>query len=139
MSMSFCCGASMIGAKGTLRHFRTHIHNVPILFCPVCQRIEVHYLIENEYDILAEFAHGDGAAEIDFQDYVEKDPKVLFENCVNNEYEDPLDIVISQIDMALDLLVLAKQIGDAEWESDLKKRLSVLSMRRTKLRQRLTS
>jgi len=129
----------MIGAKGTLRHFRTHIHNVPILFCPVCQRIEVHYLIENEYDILAEFAHGDGAAEIDFQDYVEKDPKVLFENCVNNEYEDPLDIVISQIDMALDLLVLAKQIGDAEWESDLKKRLSVLSMRRTKLRQRLTS
>ncbi|WP_127530662.1 hypothetical protein [Paenibacillus kobensis] len=137
--MSYCCGASMIGAKGTLQHFRTHIHNVPILFCPVCQRIEVHHLIENEYDILAEFAHGDGATEIDFQDYVEKDPKVLFENCVNNEYEDPLDVVMSQIDMALDLLVLAKQIGDAEWEGNLKKRLSVLSTRRTKLRQRLTS
>lgn len=137
--MSYCCGASMIGAKGTLQHFRTHIHNVPILFCPVCQRIEVHHMIESEYEILAEFAHGDGAAEIDFQDYVDRDPRVLYENCVNNENEDPLDIVISQIDMALDLLAVAKQIGDADWECDLKKRLGVLSARRTKLRQRLTS
>ncbi|WP_040711779.1 hypothetical protein [Paenibacillus curdlanolyticus] len=137
--MSFCCGASMIGTKGTLKHFRTHIHNVPILFCPVCQSVEVHHMIENEYEILAEFAHGDGASEIDFQDYVEKDTNLLFENCVNNENEDPLEVVISQIDMALDLLVIAKQIDDTQWSNDLKKRLGVLSARRTKLRQRQTS
>ncbi|HTG68269.1 MAG TPA: hypothetical protein VL921_03340 [Candidatus Udaeobacter sp.] len=137
--MSFCCGASMIGTKGTLKHFRTHIHNVPIMFCPVCHRVDIHYLIENEYEILAEYAHGDGAAEVDFQEYVEQEGKALLENCVNHENEDPMDVVHSQIDMALDLLSFAKQIEDTEWQLVLKKRLGMLNSRRNKLRQRRTS
>ncbi|MCK9859494.1 MULTISPECIES: hypothetical protein [Paenibacillus] len=137
--MSFCCGASMIGTKGTLKHMRTHIHNVPILFCPVCHRVEIHYLIENEYEILAEYAHGDGAAEVDFQDYVEQEGKALYENCVNHENEDPMEVVLSQIDISLDLLTFAKQIGDEAWENELKTRLGMLSGRRNKLRQRRTS
>ncbi|MEI7028122.1 hypothetical protein [Paenibacillus sp. y28] len=135
--MSFCCGASMIGTQGTLKHYRTHIHNVPLLFCPVCHRIEVHYLIEHEYEILAEYAHGDGAHEIDFQEYVDgRENPALYENCVNDESEEPLDIVLNQIDMALDLLSVAKQMADAEWEEQLKKRLSVLSKRKAKLREK---
>lgn len=137
--MSFCCGASMIGTKGTLKHFRTHIHNVPIVFCPVCHRVDIHYLVENEYEILAEYAHGDGAAEVDFQEYVEQEGKALLENCVNHENEDPMDVVHSQIDMALDLLSFAKQIEDTEWQLVLKKRLGMLNNRRNKLRQRRTS
>ncbi|WNQ10335.1 hypothetical protein MJA45_22350 [Paenibacillus aurantius] len=138
--MSFCCGASMIGTKGTLKHIRTHIHNVPILFCPVCHRVEVHHLAQNEYEILAEYAHGDGAPEIDFMEYVESGSgDELFENCVNHENEDPLDIVLSQIDMALDLMTVAKQLQDSEWEGQLKKRLQMLSKRRAKLRQRNTA
>ncbi|KRE46612.1 hypothetical protein [Paenibacillus sp. Soil522] len=137
--MSFCCGASMIGTKGTLKHFRTHIHNVPIMFCPVCHRVDIHYLIENEYEILAEYAHGDCAAEVDFQEYVEQEGKALLENCVNHENEDPMDVVHSQIDMALDLLSFAKQIEDTEWQLVLKKRLGMLNSRRNKLRQRRTS
>lgn len=137
--MSFCCGASMIGTKGTLKHFRTHIHNVPITFCPVCHRVNIHYLIENEYEILAEYAHGDGAAEVDFEEYVEQEGKALLENCVNHENEDPMEVVHSQIDMALDLLSFAKQIEDTEWQLLLKKRLGMLNSRRNKLRQRRTS
>ncbi len=137
--MSFCCGASMIGTKGTLKHFRTRIHNVPILFCPVCHRIEVHYLVENEYEILAEYAHSDGASEVDFQDYVEELQNELYENCVNHEDEDPMHIVQNQIDMALDLLSIAKQLGDSDWEEQLKRRLSILSQRRHKLRQKKAS
>ncbi|TVY09719.1 hypothetical protein [Paenibacillus cremeus] len=135
--MSFCCGASMLGTKGTLKHIRTQIHNVPLLFCPVCHRVEVHHMVENEYEILADYAHGDGAHEVDFAEYVEhRDPNELFENCVNNENEDPLEVVRSQIDMALDLLMVAKEIGDAEWEQQLKKRLNTLSQRRHKLKSK---
>ncbi|MBD2867682.1 hypothetical protein [Paenibacillus arenilitoris] len=137
--MSFCCGASMIGTSGTLKHFRTHIHNVPILFCPVCHRVDIHYQIENEYEILAEYAHGDGASEVDFREFVEVDEKSLLENCVNHESEDPVDVVHSQIDMALDLLSFAKRIEDTEWQLVLKKRLGMLNGRRNKLRQRRTS
>lgn len=134
--MSFCCGASMIGTKGTLKHIRTQIHNVPILFCPVCHRIEVHYMVENEYEILAEYAHGDGASEVDFAEYVDGKDKQLHENCVNHEGEEPLDIVQCQIDMALDLLSVAKSISDSEWEEQIKKRLQTLSARRSKLKNK---
>ncbi|XID93216.1 hypothetical protein ACF3MZ_01365 [Paenibacillaceae bacterium WGS1546] len=136
--MSFCCGASMLGTKGTLKHYRTRIHNVPILFCPVCHRVEVHYMVENEYEILAEYAHGDGASEVDFRDYVDESDKALHENCVNNEEEDPMAVVQNQIDMSLDLLTIAKEIGDREWEQQLKKRLIALSQRRYKLRMKKT-
>lgn len=137
--MSFCCGASMLGTKGTLKQIRTQIHNVPLLFCPVCHRVEVHYMIQNEYEILAEYAHGDDASEVDFEEYVEgKENHKLHENCVNHESEEPMDIVLNQIDMALDLMIVAKQLQDIEWEGQLKKRLEVLSGRRAKLRQKKT-
>lgn len=126
----------MIGTKGTLKHVTTHIHNVPITFCPVCHRIDVHYMAQNEYDILAEYAYSDGAAEVDFEDYVDQDPAALLENCVNHENEEPMEVVRSQIDMALDLLCFAKQIDDKEWQYMLKKRLQVLNSRRNKLLQR---
>ncbi|WP_199615486.1 hypothetical protein [Paenibacillus alkalitolerans] len=135
--MSFCCGASMVGTKGTLRHLRTQIHNVPILFCPVCHRIEVHHLVEDEYEILAEYAHGDGASEVDFDEYSDTQSRdYLFENCVSHENEDPLELVTNQIDMALDLLRVAKQLDDIEWENQLKNRLRVMSSRRDKLRRK---
>jgi hypothetical protein len=137
MAMSFCCGASMIGTKGTLKHLSARIHNVPLLFCPVCHQVDVHYLVEMEYEILAEYAHGDGAAEIDFEEYVEdRHGDALFENCVSSESEDPLELVRNQIDSSLDLLMAAKALKDEEWEAQLKERLSVLSQRRNKLRNR---
>ncbi len=127
----------MIGTRGTLKHMRTRIQNVPLLFCPVCHRVEVHYLIENEYEILAEYAHGDGASEIDFDDFVDlKHTAKLYDNCVNVEDEDPLEVVRTQIDMALDLLPVAKSLSDEEWEEQLKNRLKVLSSRYAKLRNK---
>ncbi|WP_440118030.1 hypothetical protein [Paenibacillus sp. QZ-Y1] len=136
--MSYCCGASMVGTKGTLKHYRTQVHNVPLLFCPVCHRVEVHYKVENEYEILAEYAHGDGASEIDFQDYVTEDEDAIFENCVNRESEDAMVIVQRQIDMSLDLLRLAKEMKDEKWESELKRRLAVMSQRRLKIQHNKT-
>lgn len=127
----------MIGTKGTLKYIRTKIHHVPILFCPVCQRIEVHHLALQEYEILAEFAYGEGADEVDFEEYVDrKEPHEMYANCVNHEEEDPLEVVRSQIDMSLDLLALSKDIGDGEWQDQLRKRLQVLSLRQAKLKKK---
>lgn len=126
----------MLGTKGSLKHYRTQVHNVPLLYCPVCHRVEVHYKVEHEYEILAEYAHSDGMSEIDFQDFVMEDDESIFRNCVNLEDDDPLDLVRSQIDMSLDLLTVAKQIGDTKWEYELKKRLAVMSRRKLKLTQK---
>jgi hypothetical protein len=50
-----------------------------------------------------------------------------------------MEVVLNQIDMALDLLTFSKQLGDGEWESQLKKRLYTLSQRRNKLRRKNVS
>ncbi|EHQ63749.1 hypothetical protein PDENDC454_03505 [Paenibacillus dendritiformis C454] len=123
----------MIGTKGTLQHYRTRIQNVPLLLCPVCHRIEVHFLVENEYEILAEYAQSDGVEEVNFKDYVTTDDSQLFENCINHENDDPLELVRNQIDNALDLLALAKQWKDTQWESQLKRRLALMSRRKAQL------
>jgi hypothetical protein len=135
--MSFCCGASMIGTKGTLKHLHTSIHNVPTLFCPVCKRTEVHYLIRSEFEIVAEYATGDKAPEINFMDYVQgRKTHDLYENCINVEKEDPMNLVENQIDMALDLLTVAKEFADVEWEDQLKFRLKALSRQRETISER---
>lgn len=132
--MSFCCGASMVGATGTFRHLRTYVHNVPMLICPVCHHVEVHSSVGEEYEILVDFAEADGAREVDFSEYI--DPSRLegiFENCISCVNEEPAHIFETQINMALDLLLFAKQLQDKKWEMELKKRLKVLVEKRQKM------
>jgi hypothetical protein len=128
--MSFCCGASMIGALGSMRHLKTQIHNVPILYCPVCNRIDVHPEIEEEYEILSEYAQTDLAPEVDFREYVTGEHvDQIFENCVSFDNGNISSILRNQIDNALDLMSIAKQLHDEEWSEELKRRLNKLSQR----------
>jgi hypothetical protein len=136
--MSYCCGAGMIGSIGSVRHQRTLIRHVPILYCPVCDRIDVHPSVEMEYEILVEYAHGDQAPEVDFSDFVQIDHKEeLFENCTMIDDGGSFgDVLRQQIDMALDLLGVAKALNDEEWRSELKNRLQRLSERLNKYNKR---
>lgn len=120
----------MIGAIGNLRHYKTRINEVPILYCPVCNRIDVHPAIEEEYEILAEYAHADHAPEVDFSDYVGKEAITeVFDNCTIIDHGNMEEVMKQQIDSALDLLSVAKYIDDKEWEQSLKDRLKKLSTR----------
>lgn len=135
--MSFCCGASMLGSSGTVRHLKTMVHNVPIMYCPVCNRIDVHPAIEGEFEILVEYAQGDNAAEVDFSDFVniEKMPE-LFENCTMTDEGNFEELLKRQIDIALDLYGVAKQLDDIAWKEALMLRLQKLSERLRKYQQR---
>jgi hypothetical protein len=124
----------MIGTVGTMKQAQTMIHQVPLLLCPVCFRVEVHHRVRQEYEILAEFALDDGAAELNFSEFVPLQKQhELFSNCVNTDFEDPLTAVLTQIDMALDLISLANQIEDEQWKRQLFQRLRALSKRKEKL------
>lgn len=120
----------MIGALGSLRHHKTYINNVPILHCPVCNRIDVHPQVEEEFEILSEYAQTDDAPEVDFNEYVNSDSlKHIFENCTVVDEGRIDEVFRQQIDSALDLLLVAKQMKDREWEDMLKMRLNRLSER----------
>jgi uncharacterized protein YicC (UPF0701 family) len=123
----------MIGALGSLRHHKTYINNVPILHCPVCNRIDVHPKVEEEYEILSEYAQTDDASELDFKEYVNSDSiKDIFENCTVVDEGRIEQVFRQQIDYALDLLLVAKQMEDQEWQDQLKLRLKRLNERMSK-------
>ncbi len=64
-----------------------------------------------------------------------EDEEAIFENVVNRESEDPMTVVQSQIDLSLDLLVVAKWMQDEKWQLELKRRLAVMSQRRLRLQR----
>lgn len=128
--MGFCCGASMLGTMGTLKYGHSYIHEVPIVYCPICQKTEVHHSVKEEYEILADYAHTDQAPEVYFTDYVDlKDKEELFADCIDIAGQSVADVIRSQIDNALDLLSISKKMKDEEWEAELRHRLNVLSDR----------
>lgn len=88
-----------------------------------------------EYEILAEYACGDGETDVDFDEYADMPPpEELFANCVSNQETDrPRLIVRTQIDMALDLLALCSASGDEVWAEQLRRRLGVLCKRLVKI------
>jgi hypothetical protein len=92
--------------------------------------------VQDEFELIAEYAHGDGVHEVDFSEYVLKDSDLNFENCINEGDEDMDMLLTNQIDMALDLLSFAKYIQDEEWQAELKERLSTLVGRKTRYRAR---
>lgn len=135
--MSFCCGASMIGAVGTIKSEQVVVHQVPLVFCPVCHQVDVHFAMKEEFELLVDYARGDGAQHVNFVEYVEYgDTKPMMENCISVEGTNPEQLYREQIDNALDLLSAAKQLRDNEWENVLKERLKVLSRRLQRFRQR---
>jgi hypothetical protein len=60
----------------------------------------------------------------------------IFENCVHIQSDDPIDLMSNQIDMALDLLQVAKALDDVEWEHQLINRLKVISQWRKKMQRK---
>lgn len=134
--MSFCCGASKIGVIGAITSEQVVVHQVPLLFCPICHDLEVHHSVRDEFELLVDYAQADGLDQIDFSDYVGTvQLSHLLENCISVEQGKPELLYREQIDNALDLLGVAKQLSDPYWEETLKYRLKVLSGRWRRYRQ----
>jgi hypothetical protein len=120
MAMSFCCGASMIGVVGTLKHQSVKVHHVPLLCCPVCNNIVVHPAVKEEFDLVVEYAQEDRVKEITLRETITPEMIVEWkEICVSFQGDDH----------SLDLLSTAKLLNDIDWQDALKNRLKVLSAR----------
>lgn len=126
--MAWCCGASKIGSFATIKKKEILLHNVPILYCPVCQSIEPHPKIKDNLEFVTDIAKDDGLNELDIDYYLNlKEYGNLFENCSTVNNGNKYQVIQSQIDISLDLLTTAKGINDKDWQNTLKKRLKKLS------------
>ncbi|MDQ0416145.1 hypothetical protein J2Z48_000303 [Croceifilum oryzae] len=125
--MIYCCGASMIGKIGTIVRKQVSVHQVPVLYCPVCQKRHVHPAVKEQFELVVEYAIEDRVKETTLYDRI--DPKMLKkwkESSFSFEEEDNQESILrEQIDLALDLLRICKP--DYDWADLLKIRLKVLS------------
>lgn len=125
---NFCCGASKVGKISSIVNDDLLVHQVPVLYCPVCKDVEVHPDIKARVDMLTKHAKANGFSELfcqgklDIHQYDE-----LFENCSTVDRGDQHGVVQSQIDIALGLLTFARNIKDEVWEQEIKERLTSLS------------
>ena len=128
---NFCCGASKIGGVGTIHQDGITINQVPILYCPVCHDVEVHSKVKENIDVVIEITQNDGGRRVNLESYMKEiRDDHFFEDCSTVNRGDVEEVVKSQIDISLGLLSFAKDVGDVEWQNDLKKRLSKLSQQR---------
>ncbi|SFX18358.1 hypothetical protein SAMN04487866_10253 [Thermoactinomyces sp. DSM 45891] len=125
--MIYCCGASMIGKIGTIVRKQVSVHQVPVLYCPVCQKRHVHPAVKEQFELVVEYAIEDRVKETTLYDRI--DPKMLKkwkESSFSFEEDDNQESILrEQIDLALDLLRICKP--DYDWADLLKIRLKVLS------------
>jgi hypothetical protein len=135
--MSYCCGASTIGFIGSYRQQSVMVHQVPLLWCPVCHVVEVHPAVREEFELVVEYAKEDRASEVTLRETIT--PEMIAEwkeyGISFQETDDLEPILREQIDHSLDLLLVSKILGDPEWGEELKNRLKVLTNRLRKLEQ----
>ncbi|MFC4076373.1 hypothetical protein ACFOUO_06060 [Salinithrix halophila] len=113
-----------------MRQGSTLVHNVPLLYCPVCHQVEVHHAVKEEFELLMEYAQGDRAREVNLKEYIDDSMIAEWKECCTSfQQGQPESVLREQIDMALDLMGVAKQMQDKEWERALKSRLQVLGDR----------
>ncbi|MBE3595723.1 MAG: hypothetical protein IMW86_01610 [Hydrogenibacillus sp.] len=134
--MNWCCGAMMIGSIGALRVEGIVFERLPLVYCPVCRRFEVHPLVSDAFELLLDYAQGDNARHIVFDDFVTIDEAELRAHQPLWDDGEPLLLIQASIDQALDLLSAAKALGDVLWKRELGDRLKRLAALKSKIEER---
>lgn len=117
----------MIGKIGTILYKNVLVQQVPLLYCPVCHKKEVHPNVKEQFELVVEYALEDRVKETTLYDQVDPDMiKKWKQYCFSFEDNENVEMVLrEQIDLALDLLRICKP--DYDWADLLKARLKVLS------------
>ncbi len=119
--------------EGTLQHYRTRITKCSPVAVSGVPPYRGTFMVENEYEIFAEYAQSDGVEEVNFKDYVTTDDSQLFENCINHENDDPLELVRNQIDMHSICWHWPSSGRIRNGNRKLKRRLALMSRRKAQL------
>jgi len=124
------CGQQMsIGLRTVIfSNKKIKIENVPVYSCPVCERSEVLRDVKPELCALLETSEAEpGRREILFQEINEL-AFLLHEAARKERAHVPVEkIVEERVNDLLDMLLLARSLGDDGWAGELRLRLSQIA------------
>jgi len=123
------CGKPMsIGLRTVIYSNKVKIENVPVYSCTSCERSEVLHDVKKDLSSMLKDLEGNSEKlEIQFQE--ENELAFLLHEATRKERAHiPVEkIVEERINQLLDMLILARSLGDDSWTRELRLRLSQIA------------
>lgn len=126
----FCCGLTMVAMiRSIYSEGGVMIHDVPMLVCPTCHKSHVAPDIEFDFIMHAHYCETDRVKVASLRDAI-GDNKL---QAVQKKYPDDervrtgRRVLPQQVDSLLDLINVAKKLGDEEWHDELLTQLKTFS------------
>jgi hypothetical protein len=127
---SLCCGLTMVAImRSVYSEGGVLIHDVPMLVCPTCHKSHLAPELELDFVMLSHHAETDGVQIVSLQEAVgaAKVERVLKTYPEDERYRTGRRVLPEQIDSLLDLINMAKALGDQVWHEELLLQLKQLT------------
>lgn len=123
------CGKTMdIRLRAVVYSQKVEIDNVPIYTCDSCDYTEILPEVKPELSrFITELGKAPKRQKLNFAEMNEWAyliTKVTDQDCMHDSIQ---TIICERIDQLLDMLLLARSLQDAEWEEELRQRLSQIT------------
>jgi len=126
----FCCGLTMVALlRSIYSEGGVLVHDVPMLCCPTCHKSHIAPDVEFDFIMLAHYCETDRLKVTTLRDVIGPD-RIEEVQRLYPEDERVLTgrrVLPKQVDAVLDLLNVAKKVGDLEWEQELLDQLKTFS------------
>ena len=126
----FCCGLTMVAMlRSIYSEGGVLIHDVPMLVCPTCHNSHVAPDVEFDFIMHAHNCETDRVKVTSLRDAVEisKLEEVQKKYPDDERMRTGRRVLPQQVDWLLDLINVAKKLGDDEWHDELMKQLKTFS------------
>ncbi|WP_232463349.1 hypothetical protein [Tumebacillus avium] len=119
---TLCCGLTMNAImRSVYSEGGVLIHDVPMLVCPTCHKSHLAPELELDFIMLAHHAETDGVKIASLQEAIGSDKidRVLSAYPEDERHRTGRRVLPEQIDSLLDMINMAKSLGDETWHTEL--------------------
>lgn len=126
----FCCGLTMVGLMRSIySEGGVLVHDVPMLVCPTCHKSHIAPDVEFDYIMLTHYCETDRVKVTSLKEAI-GDPKirdVMKKFPEDERVRTGRRVLPVQIDSVLDMINVAKNLGDEAWHDELMEQLKTFS------------
>ncbi|MBL0388888.1 hypothetical protein JJB07_20030 [Tumebacillus sp. ITR2] len=126
----FCCGLTMVALlRSIYSEGGVLVHDVPMLVCPTCHKSHIVPDLEFDYIMLTHYCETDRVKATSLRETVGESKVVdaLAKYPEDERIRTGRRVVPQQFDSVLDLINVAKSMGDTTWHNELMEQLKKLS------------
>jgi hypothetical protein len=130
MNQDFCCGLTMVGMlRSIYSEGGVLVHDVPMLVCPTCHKSHIAPEAEFDYIMHSHNCETDRVKVTSLKEVIgpSKIEAILKRYPEDERIRSGRRVLPEQIDALLDMINVAKSLGDESWHQELINQLKTFS------------